>query len=57
MDEELDLFEMEFKKAIEKFEETRIDPAISRKKEQLAKQSLIELLQNISNIKKVEAAE
>ncbi|MEI8377344.1 MAG: polysaccharide pyruvyl transferase CsaB [bacterium] len=57
VDEELDLFEMEFKKAIEKFEETRIDPAIARKKEQLAKQSLIELLQNISNIKKVEAAE
>ena len=48
VDEELDLFEMELKKAIERFEEIRIDSTIVKKKEQLAKESLSELIKIIN---------
>lgn len=57
VDEEPDLYEMELKKAIEKFEEVRIDLAIAKKKEQLARQSLSELVRNINNHKKAEVTE
>jgi polysaccharide pyruvyl transferase CsaB len=52
VDEELDLYEMELKKAIERFEEKRIDTAIVKKKEQLAKESLVELVKIINNFEK-----
>ena len=48
VDEELDLFEMELKKAIERFEEIRIDSTTVKKKEQLAKESLSELIKIIN---------
>lgn len=57
VDEELDLFEMELKKAIEKFEEIKIEQTIVKDKEQVAKNSLIELIRNIDKVVKGKVAE
>jgi len=50
VDEELEQYEMELKKAIERFEDTSIDSTIAKNKEQLAKQSLVELIKNIDKV-------
>ena len=59
VDEELELYEVELKKAIERFEETRIDSSIAKKQEQLAQKSFFELIKHIdnSNIEKNEVTE
>lgn len=50
IDEKTDLFEVEFKKSLERFEHTRISPETTRTEEVLAQKSLENLIKIINNI-------
>lgn len=50
IDEKIDLFEVEFKKSLERFEHTRINPETVRTEETLAQKSLENLVKTINNI-------